>query len=788
MTRVSFRLAAILGLVYALGQVAVAAPPQINGITPFGARRGETVDVSFKGANLGGNPRLWAPFAFKVVEPLVKGSDGSTWTVKLLADPSTAVGVYPVRVQTDAGLSNPFLFAVGQLPQVAEKEDNSAFETAQTIAVPCVVEGQTAGNDVDYFRFAGKKGQKVLVDAQCARIGSGVDPSIRLMTVGRKFVASADDSAGLLTDARLVATLPEDGDYVVELSDSRYQGGGRPIYRLVVGEVPTAEEVYPMGGRAGETVGLELRGGSMADNAIAAVRINRLPGLLSVPPQIRGAALGLAGPLGALDVESLPLLLVSETNEIRETIGSGPLARSAPPVVFNGRIDKPGADERFVIAVTPGQKLRIAVDAAESGSALDGVLQILGAKGAVLATADDTTLKPTGKPANAQAPPSISPDPSFASYTVPAGLTEITLAMRDLGSHGGVGYPFRISVTPIVPDVELTLNDGQVGVPKGGAAAVGVTVVRRGYTGPIALKVVDPPTGLTARPGTIGEGQLLGGFSISVAPDASFGPMPLKVVAEIPGADGPMLVTATKSVTFAQQATVVTNAQTFEGLAVAPASPLPVRLETPEGPIEVAHGCGVPVVVKAIREKGADGALALSTLPLPPGLTVPPVPIPEKKDEATLTVTTGTEHPLGQVTIAILAKGTLKGAGETLAAPSITMNVVRPATLELTTPSVELKPGATVEVKGKIARKAGFKEPVTVKMNGLPPGLKAEPVTLKPDATEFTLKLIADAKAAPVATTGPTVALAFQINKKDYPAAIIAPVAIKVVAAAPAGK
>ena len=81
--------------------------------------------------------------------------------------PGTAVGVYPIRVRTEDGLSNPLLFAVGQLPQVAEKEDNGTFETAQPISVPAVVEGQAAGNDVDYFRFAGKKGQRIVVDAQC---------------------------------------------------------------------------------------------------------------------------------------------------------------------------------------------------------------------------------------------------------------------------------------------------------------------------------------------------------------------------------------------------------------------------------------------------------------------------------------------------------------------------------------------------------------------------------------------------------------------------------------------
>ena len=204
-----------------------------------------------------------------------------------------------MRIQTDDGISNPFLLAIGQLPQIAEKEDNSTFETAQKIPdPPLVVEGQVAGNDVDFFRFHGKKGQAIFVDAQCARIGSGVDPSIRLTAGGanRTYVASADDSAGLATDARLTAVLPADGDYVVELSDSRYQGGGRPVYRLVIGAVPEADEVFPLGGRQGETVGLELRGGMLSGMRIAAATLNPLTGTRIMPAEDheRGAGIGRA--------------------------------------------------------------------------------------------------------------------------------------------------------------------------------------------------------------------------------------------------------------------------------------------------------------------------------------------------------------------------------------------------------------------------------------------------------------------------------------------------------------
>jgi hypothetical protein len=775
--------AVALGLSLAVSaSSATAAPPQISGIVPFGVQRGVAVDLSVNGSNLAGNPRLIAPVGFTLATPAPAGSDASSWKLKLTVDPAAAVGVYVVRVQTDDGLSNPFLFSVGQLPQVAEKEDNNSFETAQVVAAPTVIEGQAAGNDVDYFKFAGKKGQKVLVDAQCARIGSGVDPSIRLTTADRAYVASADDSPGLLTDARLVAVLPVDGDYVIELSDSRYQGGTRPIYRLVVGEVPVAEELFPIGARAGETVGLELRGGSLDGVKIAASRPRAWFGIPLARARIPSAAPGLYGPAALLDIESLPALIVGGVPEVRESDDPAAApARAAVPVVLNGRIDPPGDEDRFTLAVTPGQKLRIEVEAAEASSALDGVLQVLGAGGTVLATADDTTGPPN--PKNAQAPRIVSPDPSL-NFTVPSGLTEMTLALRDLESRGGVGFPYRINVTSVVPDFDLTLNDAQVSVPSGGTASVGVTVVRKGYTGPITLKLADSPAGLSFRPGTVAEGQLLGVFTVSSAAAASFSLAHLSVVGEGKGADGVVVVRpAHKVLVFAQQATLPTNTVTQTGLPAASSAALPLSVDAPSAPVEVAHGFGTPVPLKAVRGKDADGALAVNVpAPLPPGLTVTAGTIAEKAAEGTVTINTTTDLPIGLVTVAPVAKGKIAGSDRSFTVPAVTLNVVRPASVELSTASVELKPGATLEVKGKVSRKGAFKDALTVKVNGLPAGLKADPVTVAADASEFTVKIAADEKAV-AATAAASVALSFQVNKKDYPKPPTAALAVKVLPA-----
>lgn len=783
MTRHRSGLAVAFGLTLALAVAAeaAAAPPQINGIAPFGVQRGVASEMTVNGANLVGNPRLVAPFGVVAAVTTPGAADPANWKLKLTVDPAAAVGVYPVRVQTDDGLSNLFLFSVGQLAQVAEKEDNSTFETAQPITAPTVVEGQAAANDVDYFRFAGKKGQTIVVDAQCARIGSGVDPSVRLTTAARGFVASADDSPGLLTDARLVAVLPEDAEYVIELSDSRYQGGGRPVYRLVVGALPVAEEVYPISGRAGETVGLELRGGTLDGLKLVAARPEPWAGIGLARVRAGGAMLGLAGPQAALDVESLPALIVADLPELREPADpAAPPLRAALPVVLNGRIDPAGDEDRFVLAVTPGQKLRIEVEAADSGSSLDGVLQVLGAKGAVLATADDTVAPPTAKAPNKPAG-IVSPDPSLESFTVPAGLNEVTLALRDLSARGGTGFPYRISVTTVTPGFDLTLNESQVSVPKGGTTAVGVTVVRKGYNGPIALKVANPPAGLTFRPGSLADGQALGAFTVSAAADAPPQPFQLAVVGEGQGADGSFVVRAGKTLVFATQATLPTNTLVQVGLAASTASPVALALDLPAGPVEVAHGHGVPIPVKAARGKDAAGPLALTALTLPPGLAVPAATIAEKAAEGTVTVNTTTDHPLGIVSIVLVAKGKVGGAERSVVAPALTLSVVRPAAVTLASAALEIKAGATVELKGKVVRKGAFQAPVTVKVNALPPGLKADPVTVAPAASDFTLKITADPKAAPATAAG-NVALAFQINKKDYPAPT-APLSVKVLPA-----
>jgi hypothetical protein len=716
------------------------------------------------------------------------GADVASWKVRITPAADTPVGVYPCRIRTDDGLTAPFLFAVGQVPQVAEKENNGTFELAQAIASPVVVEGKLEGNDVDFFRFAGKKGQRVVVDAQCSRIGSGVDPSIRLSTLAHAYVASADDTPGLMTDARLSAVLPEDTDYVIELSDSSYQGTGKATYRLLVGPLPVADEVFPLGGRKGETIGLELRGGTLPAPATGSATLRPTAEVdpTTFQPRLTNHSLGIAGPgEPVLDVETMPPLVVDVLPELREPTEPGsPILKAVAPVVFNGRIGKKGEEDQYVAVVTPGQKLRIAVNAADLGSSLDGVLQVKGPNGAVLATADDTQTpaQNKAKAAAKKAAALNTPDPSLV-FTVPAGMTEITLALRDLRGEGGSGYPYRLTVEPVAPTSFLvTTTDDQINIPKGGTAAVALTVTRQGFDGPIVLNVENPPTGLNIRPGRINPGQTVGALTISAAPDASVEVANLKVIGEGQGAPSRLVVGTSKTLVFAEQGTLATNQMVQDGLPAATALPTAITLDAPTSPIEAVPGYPVSIPVKANRSAGTeDAVLTFGILPPPAGFAIAGSNIAAKAVEGNAVVNLAPEAPLGPTLLALTAKGPIGSKEKTLAVPLVTLEVVRPAAVELATASIEVKAGTTFELKGKVVRKGAFKEPVTVKLDALPAGLKADPVIVPPDQSEFTLKIVADPKAA-VGTGTAQLGLAFQVAKKDYPVPAT-PLAVKVLPA-----
>jgi len=754
-------------LVPLAGFPAAADPPAIQDLRPAGVQRGEPTRLEIRGEALGANPRLIAPFRFEV-EAESASEDAARWRLELTAASETPVGVYPIRVRTDHGISNPFLLAVGQLTQVDDEENNNTIEKAQVIPSPCVVDGRCEGNDVDVFRFPGRAGERVVVDARCARIGSGLDPTLRLTTASGRFVASDDDTTGLRTDARLVVELPEDGDYLVELSDTQYRGGNRPAYRLVVGPVPLAAEVDPLGGSVGQTVGLELRGGTLGDLEIAAARLDAGWETDRLFPRLPARALGGRFADSVHDIELPHPLVVSARPEFREPRSSAadPL-RLVPPVVINGRLSEQSETDRYELVVEPGRQYRVEVEASRIGSGLDGVLRVRRSDGSVIERGDDTTVEIQNKGRGDDALRIDTTDPAL-NFQTPEDVSVVGIELRDLSHRGGVGFPYRIRVEPLEPALEVELLATEANVPRGGTRNLPINVVRTGLDGPITLRAVGLPDGLSAMEGSVPRGRSNGVVSLRADADHEFDIGHIQIYAM----DGEnLLATGERAVVFASVSGVPTHVRPQRGVVVAAAPPLPLSIEPKVGskPVELVHGFATAVPLELRRSEGASGKLMIEPLPLPDGFAVEPVEIAADASSATLTVAASREAPLGPASVAFRAKGTVGGGRDVaIDIPLVTFEVVRPVALELGADTLALEAGSTAELQGILIRRGPFDGQATLTLEGLPKGLAAEPITLPGDQSRFTIPITAQPDA-PEATATTRVSAAFQLDGGDDP-------------------
>ena len=144
-------------------------------------------------------------------------------------------GVVPFSIIGPGGESKSHQLIVKDgTPIVAEKEPNDGFKQAQPILIPCIVEGSIRQpQDVDVFRFEGKKGEQLVFELQANRFGSPADGVLTLFDDAGRVIGSADDSPGSI-DPILNVTLPRDGIYYLSLIDAHDQGGSIFLYRLVV--------------------------------------------------------------------------------------------------------------------------------------------------------------------------------------------------------------------------------------------------------------------------------------------------------------------------------------------------------------------------------------------------------------------------------------------------------------------------------------------------------------------------------------------------------------------------
>jgi hypothetical protein len=488
----------------ALGQTSY---PMITHCTPTAVQRGTTTEVTVEGQmNFAGVYKMLVEGQGVSAEVIADKTGAQTRSVKLRikVDAHAALGVREFRLASSLGISSLGQLLIVDDPVVLEAKDNNTVEKAQPIKTPCVVSGRIeAAEDVDCFRFAAKAGQTFTFDVVCARIQDKIhdlqkhaDPLISLCDSTGRELAVNDD--GVFADPVLTYTIPKDGDYIVQVRDTRYDGDPRWAYALQVTDKPRVTQIFPLAANPGQTIEVQPVGSARLMSPKVSFTAPKELGISSVTFNIGSQS---TNPT-AFVVTPLPIVTEQEPNDTASQATRLPIPGGA-----NGRIGTKRDLDYFVFHATKGKPIQFEVFARRFGtelvSQLDGILDILNPAGAVLASNDD---------ANGKDPALVFTPPVDGDYIA---------RLRDLNNKGE-GYVYFLAADWAKPDFTLKCDPSKAMIGPGSRTAWYVQVNRaNGFAGPVTVKVNGLPKGVTVNSLTIPPTMTQGLLVVSAAADAS---------------------------------------------------------------------------------------------------------------------------------------------------------------------------------------------------------------------------------------------------------------------------
>src|ERR1035437_5636579 len=377
-----------------------------------------------------------------------------TVRVQIALSAGAALGERELRLVTPNGLTNPVIFSIGQLPEVGRSPATGtgvlpgaqagrgrgqvrlAPDSPMEIALPVLVNGQIMPGGVDRFRFQATKGQRVVVAAKARELLPYISDAVPgwfqatlalADSTGRE-VQYADHFL-FHPDPVLYYEIPQDGAYTLEIHDSIYRGREDFVYRIEVGELPFITGIFPLGGRAGKRIAVELKGWNLPAGKLTEDTKGKPTGVYPIAAH-NGPLVSNRVPFA---VDALPEVFEKEPNNRQENA-----QRVTLPVIVNGRIDRPGDWDVFRFDGCAGQEIVAEVSARRLNSPLHSLLRLTDAAGRELAVNDDTEDKGAALLTH-QAD-------SRLNFKLPANGAYY-LHLGDSQGKGGADYAYRLRIS-----------------------------------------------------------------------------------------------------------------------------------------------------------------------------------------------------------------------------------------------------------------------------------------------------------------------------------------------------
>ena len=435
---------------------------------PLAIEPSKTTRVTLTGTGFTSPLRVWTSCEARVTVASVEPTQA---TLDITPSAGVRLGSIGLWVATAEGPTDAIHLLVDDLPSVADNGANHQREQAQEISTLCGVDGTSDGPLSDFYRFHATAGQRIAFEVHAQRIASAMDPVMRLLDAsGKQLVLVDDGETG--ADGRFSFKFAQEGDYLIEVFDSRYATGGR--YRLRVGDFPIVNAPKPLAAQRGSRVQCEFLGEDAA--LLSAQEVD-------VPADYTSDSLDIAVRLPEGKSSAwvpMRLQVTSVVVEGKPELQTEPIAL---PVAITGQLAAANEVDSYALKGVKGEAVRFAAKARSLGMPTMLQMQLLNAADAKVA---ETAINEA--------------DEWSFNFTFPEDGV-YRLKVNDLLHRGGATFGYLIEVSPIQTFNVALKADAKVKERfaielEQGAAAIDLQVERAGYDGAIDVAFASPIAGL----------------------------------------------------------------------------------------------------------------------------------------------------------------------------------------------------------------------------------------------------------------------------------------------------
>ncbi len=446
-----------------------------------------------------------------------------TVEVEIEISPEAKLGERTLFVMSPSGISNPMKFVVGDLPEKSKKSlRQTARERTMTeeyrgmaistlraqkvfikpfnnppinVELPVIVNGQITEGNTDTWSFKAKRGQRIVMSVSAQSLLPYISDAVPgwfqtviLVRDKNGNELAYNDDFHFRPDSHLIFNPPADGEYTVEIFDAVHRGREDFVYRMLIGEVPFVESVYPLGVEKGKPTKIKLIGVNLKNNEMEIVKKNEGDFDLNIN--------------GAYHKK---IEMMCETREALDFSAGSAGALVQVPSLIDGVMSRKNKVDIYELELLAGEKLVAEVFARRYGSPLDSHISISDSTGKVLASNDDYEDLSRGL---------VTHHADSRLEFFPKNGGTYYLKIFDTAGNFSNAHSYRLSLSWGNPDFSVVATPSTLNMRNGGSALIKLKAFRKnGYSERIVVRPRNLPKNWTFSGGIIprdkNEGELI---------------------------------------------------------------------------------------------------------------------------------------------------------------------------------------------------------------------------------------------------------------------------------------